>query len=65
MLCEHWHTNQATAKARHKGNRLRRDFLGRHAEIAFILTVFIITQDDHATFADLGQHVRNGGKRHW
>ena len=27
--------------------------------------VFVITQDDHATFADLGQHVRNGGKRHW
>src|SRR4030095_7518275 len=65
MLGEHRHTNQATAKACHEGNRLGRDFLRPNAEISFSLTFFVITQDDHATFADLGQHVRNGGKRHW
>ena len=47
-------TDQPTAMGRHKINCFRSDFLGSHAEIAFVLAVFIIHQNDHLTAANIG-----------
>ena len=65
MLRKHRHANQATPIAGHKGNGLWRDLLGCHTEVSLILAVLVITEDDHLAAAELCQHVRNGGKRHW
>ena len=47
-------TDQPTAMGRHKINCFRSDFLGSHAEIAFVLAVFIVHQNDHLTAANIG-----------
>jgi hypothetical protein len=45
--------DQTAAETRHEVDRVRRDHFRRHAEIAFVLPVFVIHQDDHPAAADL------------
>ena len=46
--------NQATAKARHEIDGLGGDELCRQHQIAFVLAVLFVDQNDHATRAQLG-----------
>ena len=45
--------DQAAAIGGHEVDRLRRDQLGSHAEVAFIFPVFVIDQDDHLPGLDI------------
>jgi hypothetical protein len=38
---------------RHKINGLRRYLLGRHHQVAFILAVFVVDENDEAPFFDV------------
>ena len=55
--------NQATAKTRHEIDGFRRDMVRGQHQIAFVLAVFFIHQDDDAARFHLGDdllHGRNG-----
>jgi hypothetical protein len=45
--------DQAAAVFGHEIDRVRRDLLGRHDQIAFVLAIFIIHDDDHAPLAQI------------
>ena len=45
--------NEPTAIFGHEVNGVRRDFLRRHCEIAFVLAVLVVHQDNHASLANL------------
>ena len=38
--------------------------LGRHDEVAFVLAILVVHDDDHATGADIGQQFGNRGETH-
>lgn len=42
------------SRACHEGDGRGRDLVGSHDEIAFVLTTFVIGDDDDAAFSDLG-----------
>ena len=48
----------------HEIDNLRSDFFSRANQIAFILAVFIVHDNDHAPFANVGASVRNGSECH-
>ena len=46
-------TNEAAGMARHEVDGLRRNFLGRANDVAFVLAVFIIDDDNHAPIPNI------------
>ena len=48
----------------HEVDRLGRDLLGRDDEVALVLAVFIIDQDDHLAGLEVFEDFGNGRKRH-
>ncbi len=52
-LFGHGQTDEAASVARHEVDGVGSDFLGGHGEIAFVLAVFVVNDDDHAAGADL------------
>ena len=49
----HRQANQSAAELRHEVDRLGRGLFRRHAEVALVLAIFVIHQDDHAAAAGL------------
>ena len=49
----HRQADQAAPVSRHKVDGLGRDFLGRDHQVAFVLPVFIVNDDDDSAFLDL------------
>ena len=49
--------NQPARVGRHEIDRLGRCALGGDEQIAFVLAVFVVDQDQHAALAHLGQHL--------
>ena len=49
----HCEANQALAMRSHEINRLGRDHLGGHRQVAFILAMLIVDNDDHASFPNI------------
>ena len=58
------HANQAAAELRHEIDRLGRDAIGCDDEIALVLAVFLVDEDDHASIAQLGDNLLDGCDRH-
>ena len=58
-LIGYWDANQAAAVCRHEINRFRRHFLGTHDEIAFVLAIGIVGDNDHAPFRNVAQNIVN------
>jgi len=54
--------DQAAAVLGHEVDRLGRDVFGGQHEVALVLAVFLVDQDDHAAVADVGDDVLDGGK---
>ncbi|ODR96083.1 hypothetical protein AUC69_15820 [Methyloceanibacter superfactus] len=50
--------NEASALARHEVYRLGRGVLGKHHEIAFVLAIGIVDQDNHAAAAQIVHGLR-------
>src|SRR5262249_44541501 len=67
-LLGHRETNQPTPIPRHEIDCFRSDLLGSQCEIAFVLSILIVNDDDHAPRADFFQSSRNvtkmGGRSH-
>ena len=57
--------DQAAAVARHEVDGLGRDVVGGEHEVAFVLAVFLVDQDDHAAGAQLGDELGDRGDRAW
>ncbi len=58
--------DQAAAEAGHEVDRLGRDVVGGEHQVAFVLAVFLVDQDDHAAGAHVGDDVfdrRDGHRR--
>ena len=51
-LRRHRQTDQTAAVPRHEVDRLRRDLLGRDRQIAFVLPILVVDDDDHAAGAN-------------
>ena len=51
------HADQAAAVARHEIDRLRRDEVGGEHEIALVLAIFLVDEDDHPPGLDFGDDV--------
>ena len=51
-LFRHRHADQAAAVLGHEVDRLRRDLLRRDGQIAFVLAIFVVDDDDHLAVAD-------------
>ena len=64
MLARQRQADQAAAESGHEVDRLRRHVLGREHEIAFVLAIFFVDQDDHAARGEVGNELRDGGNRH-
>ena len=50
------HADEAAAEAGHEIDRRRRDVFGGQDEIALVLTVGVIDDDDHASPAEIRRH---------
>jgi hypothetical protein len=48
----------------HEINRLRRNAVGGHGEIAFVFAVFVVDHNQHAPGAQFLDGLRNSSKRH-
>jgi hypothetical protein len=44
----------------HEINDFRRNLLGSTDKIAFVLAIFVVNNDDHATVADVGDGLFDG-----
>ena len=55
--------DQAAAVLRHEVDGLGRDLLGRHAQVAFVLPVLVIHEDDHLAGLDVGDRVFDRANR--
>ena len=64
LLASHRQTDQPAAMGRHEVDDLRRDFLSRNREIAFVLTIFVIHDDQNPPGANLFDSFGNRHKRH-
>ena len=51
-LLGHRHADQAAAVLRHEVDRLGRDLLGRDRQVAFVLAILVVDDDDHLAVAD-------------
>ena len=56
--------NQTAGVTGHEVNDFRADLLSRANQIAFILAVLVIDDDDQAPFANVSGGVGNGSKCH-
>ena len=54
--------NEAAAVLGHEVDRLGRDFFRRHGEVALVLAVFVVHQDDLPPLADFFDSFLNAGK---
>ena len=63
MLGEHRHTNQATAMACHEGDRLGGCELGGDRQIALVLPVGGVDDDDELALSDVLDRLFNGRER--
>src|SRR5438105_685508 len=62
--------NKTAAVLGHEVGSLRRDLFGGHGEVAFVLAVLVVNQDDHAALANLFDSFFHSGERrfgfgHW
>ena len=64
-LARHRHADQAAAVAGHEVDRLGRDELRRDREVAFVLAVFVIDDDDEAAVAVLLDRFFDGRQAAW
>jgi len=46
------HADEAAAELGHEVDGVGRDFFGGHGEVALVLAVFVVNEDDHAAVAD-------------
>jgi hypothetical protein len=49
----------------HEVHVIRRDFSGSHNQITFILTVLIVSYDDHSALSDVRNRVLNAVEVHY
>ena len=54
--------NEAAAVLSHKVDGFRRDFFGGHGEVAFVLAVLVVNEDDHAAVANFFDGLFDGAK---
>ena len=54
-LLGHGETDQPASMLGHEVDGLGRDLLGGHGQIAFVLAVFVVDDNDHAAGADFLQ----------
>src|SRR6185503_1176776 len=59
-----WETNQTTGMTGHEIDDFGSDLLSRADEIAFILTIFVVNDDDHPAVADLSDGFVDSRNRH-
>ena len=59
----HRQADQAAAVRRHEVDRLRRDLLGGDRQVAFVLAILVVDDDDHLAGADRGDRVLDAGER--
>ena len=52
-LFGHGEADEAASVAGHEVDGFGSDFFGGHGEVAFVLAVFVVNDDDHAAGADL------------
>ena len=57
-------TNQATRMPHHEIDYFRCDFFRGANQIAFVLAIFVIDNDDHSSLTNVGSGVRNGSEWH-
>jgi hypothetical protein len=55
-----WQADQAARMPGHEVNDFRRHLLGSTHQIAFVLAIFVVNNDDHATVADVGDGLFDG-----
>ena len=55
--------DQAAGVARHEVDRLGRDVVGGEDQVAFVLAVLLVDQDDHAAGGELGDDFLDRGNR--
>jgi hypothetical protein len=58
------HADEAAGVRRHEVDNLGRDQLGRTCEVALVLAVLIVHDDNHAAFAQVSGGLFDGGKGH-
>ncbi len=63
-LARERHADQAARLARHEIDRLGRDVLGQHREVALVLARGVVDEDDHLPLAEVGEDLGDGGDRH-
>ncbi len=56
--------DEAAAFAHHEVDVLGPHFFGGHDEIAFVLAIFVVDDDDHAARAYLVENLGNGREAH-
>ena len=62
-LRRHRQADQAAAVARHEVDRLRRDLLRRDRQVAFVLPILVVDDDDHLACAERLDRVLDAGER--
>ena len=62
-LRRHRQADQPAAVARHEVDRLRRHLLGRDRQVAFVLAILVVDDDDHPAGADRLDGVLDAGER--
>ncbi len=63
-LAGHRHADEATGITRHEVDVLGLDALGGHDQIAFVLAIFVIHEDDHLALADVFNQFFDAIERH-
>ena len=58
----HGHADETTAVARHEIDRFGRDLLGGDREVAFVLAVFVVDDDNHLARPNRLDRIVDGGK---
>src|SRR5581483_3677793 len=61
-LRRHGQADQPASKLRHEIDSFRRDLLSGHSKVAFVLSVFVIDDHNHASGADFFNRRGNVGK---
>src|SRR5271163_4614770 len=57
--------DEAAAVLGHEVDGFGRDFFGGHGEVAFVLAVFVVDEDDHTALANVFYGVFYGGEIGW
>jgi len=63
-LCVKSEADQATSVRGHEVDRFGSDVLGGNREIAFVLTIFVVNDDQDLTLAEILDCFRYRGERH-